>query len=62
MKPLYIFKGILIICVVVFSYPVLESIEFDPNHTPARVLPECEGEKKAGCHKSKYEILENRHE
>jgi len=54
MKALTITAGILF---VVFAYA-----EFDTNHTPARVLPECEGEKKVGCHKSKYEVMESRHE
>jgi len=62
MKPIYIFKGILIICVVGLAYVVVDLIEFDTNHTPARVLPECEGEKKAGCHFSLYEAMEKKHE
>jgi len=50
MKALTITAGILF---VVLSYA-----EFNHNHTPARALPECEGEKKAGCHKSIYERWE----
>jgi len=62
MKPIYILKGILILCLVATVYVAFDLIEFDTDYEPTRELPECEIWPKfdVDCHYPRYEVLENK--